>query len=538
MSEHESVPNLKLLLSLRNLGYNFPYSFAEFIDNSIDANATNIQLRFDSKLKQILIVDDGDGMSFDTLKEAMRLASDTGKVRANQLGTFGMGLNSAMLSMAKKMTVITQRKNGPIYNAIMDTNAMIANNTWKIPMGIAEKKEEEIFNSFQFKHGTVIILEDFIAGFNMDKVSKDIRKPLGQIFRKFIGEERHLYVIHHDGQPREYCHALYEINPVDPLELDKEYGPSRIYFEDTLQIHYKQDGVEFMEPVRVKMVILPNLDYITDKKLKSKIGYNIAGQGFYVLRNSRELFPAKTMGLFVKHNSLNRFRAEINFSANMDDILALTFNKRSAANIMREDNTIEVNSSTQQSFMDALSRELESHIKAINAIIDAEQSKVDEKPTDIVIEEDQKIIEALNTQTSRFQDITKKELEAVRPGDVLHPTTISAPKQKINREIPSVETYTVDEGKIISIKYQAMGVADRIYYTATHGRGKNVTIIWNTSHPFYGEMSKLSMHAKKVIYALIYGYARVEHIYVNDDIVQQIDDIHVEASLNVRKLLS
>lgn len=103
-------PNFSRLdKALRSIGYSFEAAVADIIDNSIDARAENVLVRFfvqkDEPL-DLVIVDDGDGMNSDTLKEAMRFGADV-RQELDRLGKFGLGLKLASLSQAKELTVIT-----------------------------------------------------------------------------------------------------------------------------------------------------------------------------------------------------------------------------------------------------------------------------------------------------------------------------------------------------------------------------------------------------------------------------------------------
>lgn len=93
------------------LNHDFESAIADLVDNSIDANATNILIRFvlESGLAvQLIIIDDGDGMDQARIDDAMRL----GKPKAESsvhLGHFGMGLKSASFSQASTLTVLSRR---------------------------------------------------------------------------------------------------------------------------------------------------------------------------------------------------------------------------------------------------------------------------------------------------------------------------------------------------------------------------------------------------------------------------------------------
>ena len=95
------------------LGYTVSEALADLADNSIDAKAKKILIRFirtPDKISRVLIVDDGSGMDDATLKEAMRFGSEQEK-DGLQLGKYGIGLKTASLSQAKTVTVLS-RKDG------------------------------------------------------------------------------------------------------------------------------------------------------------------------------------------------------------------------------------------------------------------------------------------------------------------------------------------------------------------------------------------------------------------------------------------
>jgi signal transduction histidine kinase len=102
MSREETLsPNYaRLDKALRSIGYSFEAAVADIIDNSIDAGARNILVRFvlhRDKPLDLAIWDDGDGMSEATLKEAMRFGADVND-ELHRLGKFGLGLLQAALA--------------------------------------------------------------------------------------------------------------------------------------------------------------------------------------------------------------------------------------------------------------------------------------------------------------------------------------------------------------------------------------------------------------------------------------------------------
>lgn len=91
-------------------GHTLATAVADIIDNSVDARAENVRIRFvtdDDRLLAVRIRDDGEGMTPARLQDAMTL----GKQREREdgaLGHFGIGLKAASLSQALTLTVYSQ----------------------------------------------------------------------------------------------------------------------------------------------------------------------------------------------------------------------------------------------------------------------------------------------------------------------------------------------------------------------------------------------------------------------------------------------
>lgn len=105
------IPQADMLMgSMRSMGYSFESAIADVIDNSISANAQNISVLFPvNPLEKMAvgILDDGTGMSPETLLEAMRYGCTSSEdIRDDSdLGRFGLGLKSASLSQCRLLTV-------------------------------------------------------------------------------------------------------------------------------------------------------------------------------------------------------------------------------------------------------------------------------------------------------------------------------------------------------------------------------------------------------------------------------------------------
>jgi hypothetical protein len=100
----------RLIVALRQIGYSLEQAIADLVDNSINAGAHNVLIRFlhdGESIQAIAVADDGAGMTDDQLTDAMRFGSSQ-KHDPDTLGKFGMGMKLASMSHAKEMTVYSR----------------------------------------------------------------------------------------------------------------------------------------------------------------------------------------------------------------------------------------------------------------------------------------------------------------------------------------------------------------------------------------------------------------------------------------------
>lgn len=97
--------------AVARIGYEFEHAMADLVDNSIDAGAKNVLIRFfydDKAVRSVAVIDNGAGMNDQTIDTAMSFGARTGK-GAEALGKYGMGLKSATFSQCTVLTVISRQ---------------------------------------------------------------------------------------------------------------------------------------------------------------------------------------------------------------------------------------------------------------------------------------------------------------------------------------------------------------------------------------------------------------------------------------------
>lgn len=120
----EIIPPELAVKAMRDSGYkNTAYALAELIDNSVQANASNVEVicleafrqvnkRASRRIQAIGILDNGDGMTPETLRLALQFGNGTHLTDRRGIGRFGMGLPNSSISQCRRVEVWTWQ-NGP-----------------------------------------------------------------------------------------------------------------------------------------------------------------------------------------------------------------------------------------------------------------------------------------------------------------------------------------------------------------------------------------------------------------------------------------
>lgn len=100
------------ILRAIGLSHGFESAIADLVDNSIDAGANRVLVRFllhEGLVSRVLVVDNGRGMDEGEIDSAMQLGRPK-QGSTKTLGHFGVGLKSASFSQASFLTVLSRKK--------------------------------------------------------------------------------------------------------------------------------------------------------------------------------------------------------------------------------------------------------------------------------------------------------------------------------------------------------------------------------------------------------------------------------------------
>lgn len=327
--EHLSPDDVKAGDIFSRLGYGISDAVADLVDNSVDANAKKVHIRFVrgvESIHSVIIADDGDGMNDDELREAMRFGSRNSK-SAKQLGKYGIGLKSASLSQAETVIVLTKKGDSIIGRRWTLENVK---ENWSCEILLesdVRKVFATTFGEFQISHsGTIVIWERLehlkTLPNNLDQVLektiREINTELGIRFHRFI-ENKHL-----------------------AISIDQQFGlemPTKIpvYISPLNPFSYEQSG-HSNYPLSMELQLdgsIVNAEcHIWPPKSKSP-GYRLGSgkvalrQGFYFYRNNRIIQAGGWNGIRVDDGEphLSLARVKVDLPATLDSLFKLDVTK-------------------------------------------------------------------------------------------------------------------------------------------------------------------------------------------------------------------
>ena len=323
MFDKECIPFAPALIeSMRSLGYSFSSAIADLIDNSISAEAKNIEIISEPSLNpSLIILDDGIGMSENKLYEAMRYGSSNPleERSKNDLGRFGLGLKSASLSQCRKLVVIS-KQNNELHGYSWDLDFVIEKESWMLKGFNSEeiKLFPYIDKLKKMEHGTYILLSEFDRikegtgdiSETFNKYLNDMNDHLSLVFHRFLDDGLNIYINNRAVISRD---AFLSTNHA--TQRKKE---SAIYINN--------------KKITLKPYILPHISKMSDDDLKKLGGIeNLRNeQGFYVYRNKR-LIVWGTWFRLERKDELNKLaRVRVDIPNSLDYMWSIDIKKSTA----------------------------------------------------------------------------------------------------------------------------------------------------------------------------------------------------------------
>lgn len=308
-----------LIESLRDMGYSLRTALADVIDNSITARAREIQILADTHVDRpaIGVLDDGCGMNWEQLREAMRPGTRSPLDARDDydLGRFGLGLKTASFSQCRRLTVVT-RHGGKTSCARWDLDSVAANDQWlvEIPRHVDKIRWSQRLQG----DGTLVVWEklDRLVGTSSRKdlvhELDEAAKHLEFVFHQFLTGNQQVRLLMNGNR----------LKPFDPFHSN----------HPATQHHPIETMSLGGHPIRIRPVTLPHHEKVSPagwKRYAGPEGY-ASNQGFYLYRNRRLIVHGTWFRLARKQELTKLARIGIDIPNTMDAEWKIDVKKASA----------------------------------------------------------------------------------------------------------------------------------------------------------------------------------------------------------------
>lgn len=334
VSSREVIPSAKRLIkSLRDLGYTFSSAVSDLIDNSIQAEATEIYIDIEMKgvNSYIRIADNGYGMTLTQLEEAMRYGSDNEYNVENNLGKFGLGLKTSSFSQCRRFSVATRSMSDRqkiIHSFAWDLAHIEKTNKWEILELDNKTRDFVVQHYLKDNTGTVVLwqyLDRVIEATGDDekankiilKLHRELEEHLSMVFHRFLAGEVP------NSKIKIYLNDN-ELTPWDPFVRSEK----KLQELSAKKIPLEIDGHKCT--VSLQPYILPTQNDFSSKEAFDKAsGPNKWNQqqGFYIYRSNRLIQSGGWSRLRAADEHTKLTRIALDFTPRLDDAFKINVAK-------------------------------------------------------------------------------------------------------------------------------------------------------------------------------------------------------------------
>jgi hypothetical protein len=527
MSDLINTPDAsRLIFGLRDTGYSVNTAAADIIDNSIAANASEVNVRIALRQdgrKFVYFGDNGDGMDSIGVHRALRYGSP---VRDNlaSLGKFGLGLKTASSSVCRRYAVISRKSPGsPLAKLAWDLDHVEKTSTWEMLREPIEPHEQEAWDELCGETGTLVVWSKCDRLLKKQYDQPGGTKEKGAVKRVRDALKDHLAMIFHrfldpaDGRQRTVRMTVdgESVEPWNPMYPEKA---EQVLAEPQRSLVVEGIGGVGEGQATIGAWILPHSDALSaEEKPRARISNK--AQGFYVYREGRLISAGGWLDVFgvalEPHMSL--LRVEFDFDHRLDEAFGLTVDKSG----IRFDPAIE---DYLKDLLRAARREAEQRYRRKEREI-AANTIFNHAPA--------------NNSITQTRNIEKPVLQEVDP--VTHSAVVSnAVGSNIKIRQPVHNNVTAAEVHVAAVDTITNGMLWVPSFRSASTTGHVTAVEINRNHDFY---QKVYLRAGSRGYAvqgmdlLFWALALAEVHHTNSEMQPIFEDIREAVSSNLRKLL-
>ena len=292
------------LLSMRNSDFDAHSAFGEVVDNSIQADATEIKVHFAytpatssrarEPIKFVAFGDNGCGMGGDIIHRCLQLGYSSRYNDRKGIGRFGVGATLAAINQCRKIEIYSKENGGSMLYTYIDLD-MITSTPPKME-AIPDPKEKPLPGDLAHlvgeQSGTLVVWSKYDRQpDDATEIISEFKIWAGRTYRKFIWDNVSIAV---NGNP---------IFAVDPLyfRTDGAKFPddpkAKAYEEMTIEWPIPPEDQRVDGPkqstVKIHMSVLPQdlrPNQGAGNTAAARERYIDRNEGISILRNNREVF--------------------------------------------------------------------------------------------------------------------------------------------------------------------------------------------------------------------------------------------------------
>ncbi len=524
MEEIEIKMNAQRVVNaISRIGYSTHSAIMDIIDNSITAKASKVTIEFipfegmtlnqKNTSEVIRIIDNGNGINNEKIKDVLRLGSSHEGYEHNSLSKYGMGLKSAGFSLGKCIKIIS--KQNDVFSDIFFVDVDNITEKYVIHRYEITESEKETYSSIiNNKSGTVIEVSKTEDSNNMsiNGIVKNLNEKLGVTYYDFLKSDEleiiitcplfqnNITVKSHD--------VLFESDANEYYDKDNyDCKKPCISFNDTFYLSTD----ESIQKAELKVVIFPKdrmknyVGFSEEERNKIK-NYDVGKKykGFFVYRNNRLISWADHLEGIVGRDNLG-FRAKLKIYTCHDDILHVDVSKQ-RLNI--PENILVI--------IEGLVR---------NSLKDSKE--IFKKCDSLFLDDDGTEFNQKNIELSAEDPDSDPRSDAVNPEIKRRKAQLVEKSKDTNDDDENTETNdTTEEPVFKKIRYSSE-VDSRFFYEAKYHQNYGDYVLINKNHSFYKDVIVKfddKNPVKQSIEALIWSiaasdnltYSKLEEVNVAD----------------------
>lgn len=451
-TEQSKIPPAKSLIQgLRCIGYNFSTALADIIDNSISADAKHIQVLSnpDDEEPYVVIFDDGHGMGFNELDNAMTLGSDRDEKEDSEyeLGRFGLGLKSASFSQCLRLTVAS--KNCNRINAMRyDLNKIQEKNEWLLDILDSEEIDSlpEIDLLKKANTGTLVIWQCF------DKIMEESDSFKNSFINAIGVAKSHIeLVFHRFWDDIEISFNGHRIEKRDPFLTN---APNH---QEGRAMTINVDG----QDIFVTPFVLPYANSLTEdnKRMLGNPKSIYDDQGFYIYRNKRLIIWGSWLRMKIRSEFNKLARVRVDIPSSLDSLWMLDVKKSSAKipdkikdqlqisikdSIVRSKREVKYPGKKEAEAEHPLWQRIDLHGGKVKYEINREDNSLYSALADML---DDKQLIALNTYLDKIEEFIPKGLIVSDNADSLNivNSDVDSDEEDLIQKVLLISSYSIDQ---------------------------------------------------------------------------------------------